>query len=47
MRRTIWILGDQLGPDNAALAGAREKEDVVFFVESERGLRKLGYHKKR
>jgi len=47
MGRTIWILGDQLGPDNAALAGARKKEDVVFFVESERGLRKLSYHKKR
>ncbi len=47
MGRTIWILGDQLGPDNAALAGARKKEDVLLFVESERGLRKLGYHKKR
>ena len=47
MVRSIWILGDQLGPDNAALAGARKKEDVVFFVESERGLRKLAYHKKR
>lgn len=47
MGRTIWILGDQLGPDNAALAGARKKEDVLFFVESERGLRKLAYHKQR
>lgn len=47
MGRTIWILGDQLGPDNAALAGARKGEDVIFFVESEPGLRKLSYHKKR
>jgi deoxyribodipyrimidine photolyase-related protein len=47
MRRTIWVLGDQLGPDNAALAGARKGEDVVFCVESERALRKLSYHKKR
>jgi len=47
MKRTIWILGDQLGPDNAALAGARKKEDVLFLVESERGLGKLKYHKQR
>ena len=47
MRRTVWILGDQLGPDNAALAGARRKDVVLFFVESERGLRKLKYHQQR
>jgi deoxyribodipyrimidine photolyase-related protein len=47
MKRTIWILGDQLGPDNAAVAGARKKEDVLFLVESERGLGKLKYHKQR
>ena len=47
MKRTIWILGDQLGPDNAALAGARKETDVLFLVESERGLKKLPYHKKR
>jgi deoxyribodipyrimidine photolyase-related protein len=47
MRHTIWILGDQLGPDNAALAGARQDEDVLFFVESERGLGKLRYHRQR
>lgn len=47
MAQTIWILGDQLGPDNAALVGAQKKEDVLFLVESERGLRKLRYHKKR
>lgn len=45
--RTIWILGDQLGPDNAALAGARKRDDVLFFVESERALRKLKYHQQR
>jgi deoxyribodipyrimidine photolyase-related protein len=45
--RTAWILGDQLGPDNAALAGARKKEDVLLFVESERALRKLKYHQQR
>jgi len=47
MKRAIWILGDQLGPDNAALTGARKKDDVLFFVESERGLRKLKYHQQR
>lgn len=47
MARTIWILGDQLGPGNAALAGARKKDDVLFLVESERGLRKLAYHQQR
>ena len=47
MKRTVWILGDQLGPDNAALAGARKKDDALLFVESERGLRKLKYHKQR
>ena len=47
MKRTIWILGDQLGPDNAALAGARKDTDVLFLVESERGLKKLPYHKQR
>ena len=47
MGRTIWILGDQLGPDDAALAGANKKGDVLFLVESERGLGKLPYHKKR
>ena len=47
MKRTIWILGDQLGPDNAALAGARKETDVLFLVESERGLKKLPYHKQR
>jgi deoxyribodipyrimidine photolyase-related protein len=47
MKSTVWILGDQLGPDNAALAGARKKEDVLFLVESDRGLRKLKYHQQR
>ena len=47
MKRTVWILGDQLGPGNAALAGARKKDDVLFFAESERGLRKLKYHQQR
>jgi deoxyribodipyrimidine photolyase-related protein len=47
MKRTVWILGDQLGPDNAALAGARKKDDVLLFVESERALRKLKYHQQR
>jgi deoxyribodipyrimidine photolyase-related protein len=47
MARTIWILGDQLGPGNSALVGAKKQEDVLFFVETERGLRKLSYHKQR
>ena len=46
MPRTIWILGDQLGPDNAALAEAR-RGDVLLFIESDPGLRKLRYHKQR
>ena len=47
MKRTIWVLGDQLGPGNAALAGARKGEDVIFSVESGKALRKLSYHKQR
>ena len=47
MSRTIWILGDQLGPDNAALAGARKKDDVLFMVESPKALGKLAYHQQR
>jgi deoxyribodipyrimidine photolyase-related protein len=47
VKRSIWILGDQLGPDNAALGAADPGNDVLFLVESERALRKLGYHQKR
>ncbi|MEY3480463.1 MAG: hypothetical protein RIQ71_1238 [Verrucomicrobiota bacterium] len=47
MPRTIWILGDQLGPDNAVLAGARRKDDVLFMVESSGAIRKLSYHQQR
>ena len=47
MADTIWVLGDQLGPDNAALAGANKQNDAVLFVESDRELRKLRYHKHR
>jgi deoxyribodipyrimidine photolyase-related protein len=47
MPRTIWILGDQLGPDTAALAGARKKDDVLFMVESPKALGKLAYHQQR
>ncbi|MFM8887002.1 MAG: cryptochrome/photolyase family protein, partial [Chthoniobacterales bacterium] len=47
MPRTIWVLGDQLGPDNAALTGARKKEDVLFMVESPKALGKLAYHQQR
>ena len=47
MPRTIWVLGDQLGPDNAALAGARKKDDVLFMVESPKALGKLAYHQQR
>lgn len=47
MADTIWVLGDQLGPDNAALAGANPKSDTVLFIESDREMRKLRYHKHR
>jgi deoxyribodipyrimidine photolyase-related protein len=47
MPRSIWILGDQLGPDNAALAGAQRGNDVLLFIESDRALRGLTYHKHR
>ncbi|MFM8656719.1 MAG: cryptochrome/photolyase family protein, partial [Chthoniobacterales bacterium] len=47
MPRTLWILGDQLGPDNAALAGGRKKEDVLFLVESPKHLGKLPYPQQR
>lgn len=47
MPRSIWILGDQLGPDNAALAGAERGKDTLLFMESDRALRSLAYHKHR
>lgn len=47
MPRTIWVLGDQLGPDNAALLGAKAKDDVLFMVESPRALGRLAYHQQR
>ena len=47
MSRTIWVLGDQLGPGNVALAGARNETDVLLLVESGKALRKLPYHKHR
>ena len=31
---TIWILADQLSPDNPALAAADRAGSVVLFVES-------------
>lgn len=46
-RRTIWILGDQIGPDNAALAAAEQGTDTLLFIESDRALRSLAYHKHR
>ncbi|MBU3665231.1 MAG: cryptochrome/photolyase family protein [Chthoniobacterales bacterium] len=47
MGRTIWMLWDQLGPDNAAFLGARRADDVVLFIESAPALRRLKYHKQR
>lgn len=47
MKRTIWILGVQLGPGNAAWAGARKETDVLLLVESAKHLGKLKYHRQR
>lgn len=47
MPRTIWVLGDQLGPDNAALTCASKKDDVLFMAESPKALGKLAYHQQR
>ena len=47
MPRTLWILGNQLGPDNTALTGGRKKDDVLFMVESPKHLGKLSYHQQR
>lgn len=47
MGRTIWILWDQLGPDNAAFVGARRADDVILFIESATALGRLKYHKQR
>lgn len=44
---TVWILGDQLGMANGALASARKGRDRLLFIESRRTFGKLPYHRHR
>ena len=44
---TIWILADQLSPDNSALATADRASSVVLFVESKAHEKVLRYHQQR
>ncbi len=45
MKKTIWILGDQLSPLHTGLAGADRSRDVVLMVESRSRGAHLKYHK--
>jgi deoxyribodipyrimidine photolyase-related protein len=44
--KTVWILGDQLSPDNPALEVGRE-DSVVLMIESKARGSWLRYHKKK
>ena len=45
--KTVWILADQLSPENAALAGADPAESVVLIVESKARGEVVRYHKQK
>ena len=45
--RTVWILGDQLSPTNAALLSASKERDCLLFIESRQTFGKLPYHRHR
>jgi len=45
MRRSIWILGDQLAEGHSALALADKSRDVVFMAESRKNCSRLRFHK--
>lgn len=44
---TVWILGDQLTPDHAALRGRDRRDTCVLLVESQARARRLPYHKQK
>lgn len=44
---TVWILGDQLTPDHAALRGLDRRDTRVLLVESHARARRLPYHKQK
>jgi deoxyribodipyrimidine photolyase-related protein len=45
--RSIWVLGDQLSPDNAALAEAEPGRDRVVLIGSRAWATRFPYHRKR
>lgn len=47
MTTTVWILGDQLSPANAALAAADQASSVVLFVESKRHGTTVRHHRQK
>ena len=44
---TIWILADQVSPENAALAAADKAQSVVLFVESKARGNVVRYHQQK
>ncbi len=47
MVSTVWILGDQLSVDNAALREADKRTAVVLMIESKARSQRVRYHKKK
>lgn len=47
MKRTLWILPDQLSLSNAALQAGRKGCDTLLFIESRKDFGKLPYHRHR
>ena len=47
VKRTIWILADQLSETNAALLSASKGRDLLLFIESGQTFGKLRYHRHR
>ena len=45
--QTLWILADQLSPDNAALAGADPANSMVLIVESKARGEVVRYHQQK
>ena len=45
--QTLWILADQLSPENAALAGADPTDSVVLIVESKARGEVVRYHQQK
>ncbi|MBY0275710.1 cryptochrome/photolyase family protein [Candidatus Binatia bacterium] len=47
MANTVWILGDQLTADHAALRGCDRGDTCVLLIESQARARRLPYHKQK